>query len=275
MSLINEALKKAERTRNKEGKEPQPDAKPPAGAEESPISMAAQAELRPRPAMYEKPGNGAPVVIAAVAVVVIAVVAVAIFLFMRPGGGTAPEAMPMAASAPEADHMPPQAPEPALKAPAPAPPRETASAPPPVTSAKATPEPTPAMEPTPPVAAVATPGTDATAAEIAHAEAQIAKLETLLERAAELTEKAETVSAAPPAPRLASPKGDPRVIEFINDLEIQTVRFSATGGKALTNVGVITVGQRVHKETGLRVVGIKTNAITFKDGSGITYIKKF
>ena len=89
------------------------------------------------------------------------------------------------------------------------------------------------------------------------------------------------VVAAAPAPVLpkAEParpgKLEPRAINFIESLRVAGIRASATDSKVLMNDRVYRLGTIVEHEMGLKLTGITASSLTFEDERGGTYTRTF
>ncbi|HWA24685.1 MAG TPA: hypothetical protein VG734_03345 [Lacunisphaera sp.] len=87
-------------------------------------------------------------------------------------------------------------------------------------------------------------------------------------------------AAAPETPKpeasAARPgKLEPRAINFIESLRVAGIRASATDSKVLMNDRVYRLGTIVEHEMGLKLVGITANSLTFEDERGGTYTRTF
>jgi hypothetical protein len=77
------------------------------------------------------------------------------------------------------------------------------------------------------------------------------------------------VSAAPP------PKLEPRAIQFIENIKVAGIMARPTDSKVLMNDRVYRIGSLVEAEMGLTLVGITANSLTFEDGNGGRYTRTF
>lgn len=249
MSLINDALKKAQKQRT--GGLPPLGSMPGVGGERATdLSHRARGSSGAPTGMLIGVGLGAIGLLALV---------VAGFLFLR----SRPDAAP---ATPE---------RPVTTAAAPVTPAATTPAP--ATPAVATPvatAPTPAKDnvfvlPVAPPAPAPAPTSTAT---VATAPAQPA-----------VQPKAATVSSPTPPPAATStaeaprPAGrlEPRAIQFIDGIRVAGIRASATDSKVLMNDRVYRIGDIVEHEMGLRLVGITTSSLTFEDDRGGRYTRNF
>ena len=80
------------------------------------------------------------------------------------------------------------------------------------------------------------------------------------------------VSAAPPQP---AAKLEPRAIQFIENIKVAGIRASATDSKVLMNDRVYRIGSVVEAEMGLKLVEIAAGALTFEDERGARYTRTF
>ena len=77
---------------------------------------------------------------------------------------------------------------------------------------------------------------------------------------------------AAPAPAV---KLDARAITYIESLRIAGIRASATDAKVLMNDRVYRVGDIVEHEMNLKLIGITANSLTFEDEHGGRYTRQF
>jgi hypothetical protein len=77
------------------------------------------------------------------------------------------------------------------------------------------------------------------------------------------------VPNAPPSP--ATPAPDPRVTAFLDTLRVTAILPSSTAPKVLMNGEVYKLNDLVDRATGLRIIKITNNNLTFKDPSGFEY----
>jgi len=93
----------------------------------------------------------------------------------------------------------------------------------------------------------------------------------------------EPPKVEPPAPAVVMPaappaKLEPRAINFIEAIRVAGIRASATDSKdskVLMNDRVYRVGNTVEAEMGLRLVEITPNSLTFEDDRGGRYTRSF
>ena len=237
MSLINDALKKAQRERTNAPEHPTigtpPSPPPPAGR--GPASRSTlQARSNPWPAL----------------IVVLAVIGggTAVW-FLKPGGQSAPATTGTAAVAVQTSEPP--APPPVTATPlepAPALVSLQINLPGP-TETLATPV---AAAPVPP--AVATPPPQATAA------------------VAQPVPPAQAASVTEPF-KISLQLEDPRILAFLDAARIQGIRSVADDAKLLMYSKVFRAGTVVDRELGLKLVQILPNELVFEDARGIQYRK--
>lgn len=77
------------------------------------------------------------------------------------------------------------------------------------------------------------------------------------------------------APAGPAPKLEPRAIQFIESLKVAGIRASATDAKVLMNDRVYRIGSLVEPEMGLKLVEIANGALTFEDERGARYTRTF
>jgi hypothetical protein len=258
MSLINEALKKAQRARN----EGQPtDAPPIPGG--GPV------------ARREQPRSAKTIVLiggGALALVIVSVV-VTVYLLNRPSapatsavtvastreGAANPSSSPAPKSGAPVTPAPVIAPttskSPDAITPSPAPAdksRPIATAP-----TKASPTPTSTPAPDAPKAPAISTSPTSTAAVSPAAPAAVS-----------------SAPASSPAPAPAA-KPDERVAAFVESLRVTGIRSSGNDSRVLMNEKVYRVNELVDRTLGVRLVKVGTDSLTFADANGATYVKYF
>jgi len=238
MSLINEALKKAQKQRT--GEAPSLSSLPSIGGER-PVHIAKR---------RTPPGFDTLLLRLGVGVGVLVIVVVGGILLFRDKGTPAPTPPPPVAVAP--------APSPTATSPTPAAPVQTA----PSTQAstfvvpQATP---PAAAPAKTVTVTATPKAETAPSVVAQTPAPV-------------VEPPKPEPAKPPA---AARKLEPRAINYIESIRVAGIRASATDSKVLMNDRVYRVGDTVEHEMGLKLVGITSSSLTFEDEQGGRYTRNF
>jgi hypothetical protein len=80
------------------------------------------------------------------------------------------------------------------------------------------------------------------------------------------------VIAPPPAP-LDPSQPDPKILAYIETLQVAGVRLTGTGSKALINDRVYREGDIIDRLLGLRVKKIDSDVLTFVDERGVIYTK--
>lgn len=81
-------------------------------------------------------------------------------------------------------------------------------------------------------------------------------------------------AAEPPAPVVAA-KMDSKAVGYIENLRIAGIRASATDSKVLMNDRVYRIGDIVEHEMGLKLIGITSSSMTFEDERGAKYTRNF
>lgn len=85
--------------------------------------------------------------------------------------------------------------------------------------------------------------------------------------------------AKPPAEAAAPPKPagrlEPRAIQYIENLKVAGIRISGNDSKVLMNDRVYRAGNTIEHEMGLKLVGITANSLTFEDEHGGKYTRNF
>jgi hypothetical protein len=243
MSLINEALKKAQRQRHDD---PAGAAGPAAGAGGAVAGRSGPRPLRTLLLL----ATGAFVLIAASVVFTVYFVnepapppapprpKKKVEISQKaPAPVTAPAAVspatkPPAASAPPKVETPAPAPLPAAT------PLKVERAAEPITAEKPTPAPTPAPLP-PEATAVAVP------------------------------------PPAPPKPSTAEPIADARVQAFVDTMRISGVKAAGAESRVLLNDRVYRLNDIVDRPLNVRLIKVESSSVTFSDGGGFTYVKYF
>lgn len=87
--------------------------------------------------------------------------------------------------------------------------------------------------------------------------------------AAPVPAKSEPVKPATPT------KLEPKAIVFIESLRVVGIRASATDSKVLMNDRVYRIGNTIEHEMGIKLTGITANSLTFEDERGGSYTRTF
>jgi len=248
MSLINEALKKAQKQRT--GDTPSLTAMPAIGGE-----SAARIARRGKPEGFNslllKIGLG----VGALAILIVGTV----LILRRPASAPAPTPATTFTPLPAAPAA--AAPAPVIKQP------EVAVVAPPVTA----PAPTVVVAPnSPPVHATATATPPAASTTVVLAPVEPPK--PISTAAIQLAP--EPAKPVAPTPGLAR-KLEPRAINFVNSIRVAGIRASANDSKVLMNDRVYRVGDTVEAEMGLKLAGITANSLTFEDENGGRFTRNF
>lgn len=253
MSLINDALKKAQRLRTEQS----PGAPPPPmpGGTTPGHRIAKRGQAMPAQTLILILGG------AAVLIVLSAVITV-VWLNRSPE----PVHKPAVAATHPAAHPPSGEPSPVIVAPviaapkpAPEPPPTAAATPPGETASQTASanETVPAGPTTPPVTVPAT-----------------APAPTAQQLAEEI--RAKEIPAPPPAPPKPAPaKPNPQVQMFVDAVRVAGIRFSGSESKVLMNDRVYRVNDVVDRTLGVRLQQVTADTLTFVDANGITYVKNF
>lgn len=246
MSLINEALKKAQRQRTEE----------PAGTPEAPVAATARIAKRGK----ATPANTLVLIgSGAVALIVLSVVAT-VFWVNRPAptpAASTPAPQP-APAAPAGSDTP--APVVVAHLPAPAP----------VASASVAPAAeTPRAQPAAPSTAPDIPPAPVPAPAAAAASSPSVLAATTPPPAA----VPAPVPEPPPAPKPAAP--NERVTAFVEAVRVTGIRSSGTESKVLMNERVYRVNDIVDRTLNLRLTKVAPEGLTFTDANGVTYVKNF
>ncbi len=269
MSLINEALKKAQRARLED--QAAAEAIAPGGA----VPKRRQARSANTMVLI---GAGA------VTLIVLSVVATVYFVSgdSKPAPAPTPVAKSTATPSPTAAAAAPTPPAsaPASPSPVPAPP----SAPAPATaaaipSAAALPTTTATAAPTPATVPTGTPSVPAVADTSLAGKAATPTTTPAASSARPATPApvATPVAAIPPAAAPAgapaAPTLDPRIAAYVDGLRVTGVRASGNDSRVLMNDRVYRVNDMVERNLGVRLVKVAGDSLTFADANGFTYVK--
>lgn len=290
MSLINDALKKAQRERSGEHAPAQP--APPASTPPAPPPAQSHAA----PAAASSGFKGWPLV-AGVAIVVVGFLGWRMFAPSKPADTVVAtsESAPTAATPATTTPAPASAqpgPQPIVSAPATQPaetvstttaassaattqkPAEVATTQPAVPAPVAQTQPAPTTEPPPAVAvkveeqpavAVNIPATTAAAPTTAPRELP----------ATVITIPDGPVGTSPAAPLITLRQQDPRILAYLDALRVNGIRPSPDDPKALMNNRVFRIGDVVDRELNLRLTSIAPSKLGFEDDRGMPYLKSF
>lgn len=267
MSLINEALKKAQRQRAAEQTSVSPEAAVESPVESGPLATGAHAG----PPRRRRPAAAQTVVLLSVGAVLLLVCGgLTAFILFAPSPAqdtprlaatmpatiaeTTPAAETAATISPDASASPVQ---PVVVVPLPAPtPDATIIAPepvpaPPVVAASPTPAPAPVAIPTPPVIKAPQPEVVTTSSAVA--------------------------ATATPPPEVAgsSEKPNPQVHIFLEQIRVAGIRASQSDPRVLMNDRMYRLNDMVDARLQLRLTGISNLALTFTDANGHVYTHNF
>lgn len=249
MSLINEALKKAQRVRTEEPGDPAAPVQPAAG-NSARIAKRGKATSANTMVLI---GSGA-------LVLVVLSVVLTVFLVNRP---SAPA--PKSASAAPVAPLPAPAPPPAET---PAPVLVTPALTPAVSPSPAETGATAGTSPSVPPTAPTTPAASAPAAPAPSAEPPATPP---IVAATPAPAPAAIVPATPPPP--AAP--DERITAFVEAIKVAGIRSSGNESRVLMNDRVFRVNDIVDRTLGVRLIKVDTDHLTFADARGATYVKNF
>lgn len=258
MSLINEALKKAQRLRTEDAADP---------TSSYPVGGAG-ASRRGKP----QSANTMVLIGSGALVLVVLSVFFTVYLVNRPStpasaavASAAPVVKPAAAAPVVSEPTTPAIviPKIAPSQTAPAPGESSGSATPSVAAA-----PTPASSVTAPGTPPVTVAIPATAPQPpSTAPSQTASLP---------TPQAEPQVAAPaPAPALAPDAPDERVSAFVESVRVTGIRSSGAESRVLMNERVYRVNDIVERTMNVRLIKAASDSLTFSDPRGVIYVKRF
>ncbi len=251
MSLINEALKKAQRQRTDSPDSPVVSAVVSGTATTPPDAAAVEMPAR----RGRSSRSGAPVILlgAGGAVLVVVSVVATVFLLNRPAPAPAGTAVRSAGVSDVASSPPPVASVPEIKAPIIS---RIEPVPPPIATA---PTPSAPLSNTAAITAAATSAPEpvaATATEPASTAASVASV------------------AAPATPRTDG-KTDPRISAFVDAIRVAGIRSSGNESRVLMNDKVYRVNDIVERPLAIRLTKVEADTLTFTDANGIVYVKSF
>lgn len=265
MSLINEALKKAQRQRTEESG-PAVTAAAPAtpGTVTAPVARIPK-HRPPMPArtLVVLIGGGC-------SLLVMAGVLVFVFFFNNSEPEPAPHPKPVVAAKPPVAPAPAPEPAPAVT-PAASPVVSPAPAPAVASVAPVAAAPEPALGSTAPAVSVKLPPIVASTEPSAPAPAPVVQVAT----PAPVVEPAPVVAVRPVAPRPAvrEPVANTAIYELLEKLRVSGVRASSTDPKVIINDRVYRLNDIVDKNTQLRLIRIESFTLIFSDPSGFEYRK--
>ena len=239
MSLINEALKKAQRQRTAD---PVAVAAPAPGTAEAPVARIAKRRA-PMPArtLVILVGGGVSLVLMA---------GLLTFLFWDSGSSEE--------LAPVVPHKPVIAVNPL-----PTTPIITQPTPPPAAVSPVTPI-TPPLTPVTPVAPVIT---------VKFAPIAVPPPEPTPEVVVPPSPPPKPPVPPPAQVIVSSPTGNPRVYQFLETLRVSGIRASETDPKVIMNDRVFRLNDLVDRNTQLRLIRVNASTLTFADGNGFEYQK--
>jgi hypothetical protein len=255
MSLINEALKKAQRLRT----------------EETTDSSSAVSYTGTHPAKRSQAHAGNTMVLIGSGALVLIVLSVVFTVYLvnrpaKPAHSVATTPAPKASS----ESPSPAASEssaPAIVAPKIIAPTTTTAATEPLAPSSTSPAVT-ASSPTPPVVASAVPATATPLAAVTpSAPPQPAPAPT--------AETSAATTGPSAAPTLAPGEPDERVAAFVDAVRVTGIRSSGAESRVLMNERVYRVNDVVERNLGVRLIKAEVDSLTFSDGRGVTYVKHF
>lgn len=250
MSLINDALKKAQRQRGDEpGSEP-------AGSPGGPTRIA----RREKP-----PGFQALLLRLGVGVIAVCAIIVTTVLLVRRGDAPSAAVPPVAKSAPAVPANPP-APTPKTDPVAPPPAAPNTDTPPVTIAATNPPAATPANPPAtaPATSSVMPPVPAATPPPASTGPIAVPNL--VLPPVAD--------GAPIPAPTTAAEQ-DRRILSYLANLRVNMIRPAGAESKVLMNDRVYRLNDIVEYTLGLKITGIAYQRLEFVDERGVGYVKQF
>ena len=264
MSLINEALKKAQRLRTNEP------------VEEVPLPGATV-----RVAKREQPRSARSLVLlvgGSVTLVVLSVVAT-VYLINRTPAPTSAVTKPAAGKPPDTKPSSPVNDAPQIKVPLAPPATEPAPAKTePATGASATKPETPTVPVEKPPVVAATPAATEPAAPTPTETKPAPPAKTPPEKGpAKGAAVASTPAATPPptTPPAGPARQDERIHAYVDAIRVSGIRSSGGESRVLMNDRVFRVNDIVDRGLALRLTGVAPDSLTFTDANGATYVKNF
>jgi hypothetical protein len=271
MSLINDALKKAQQLQTQGQPTPNPGVTPNAPVvTESPQASSGQAGSPRASSASDRsmPGQFFMLLAFGAGALIAVSVLATVYLLRRPATPVVVQtpavlsqtvaAAPVVAQTPATS----SAPVPVVKAPALALPLSI----PPVTPAEVfAPAPAPVVTklPAPPPTAVTAPVTAPAVAAVPSPAPTLS-----------VTPAASLFSPPPAAPATIDPsKPDPKILAYLDALQIAGIRVSDTGSKVLMNDRVFRENEIVDHLLGLRLKKVESDNLTFVDERGVIYTK--
>lgn len=73
----------------------------------------------------------------------------------------------------------------------------------------------------------------------------------------------------------ANPKGDERVHAFVDTIRVTGIRSSGSDSRVLMNEKVFRVNDLVDRSLNIRLIKVEADNLTFSDANGVTYVKFF
>lgn len=86
--------------------------------------------------------------------------------------------------------------------------------------------------------------------------------------------KVEAVEAPPPAPALAPDAPDERIAAFVEAIRVTGIRSSGTESRVLMNERVYRVNDIVERTLNVRLIKAAADNLTFTDPRGVIYVKR-
>ena len=240
MSLINDALKKAQKMRTQN-----PVSSAPFLPDDGPGPVAKRS--RPMSARWLLG------IVAGATVLVAGSVLATVFLLHKPQAAPVPQPAVLPTTVAESPVLSPAAP-PTGKSETPSAPVLTVTAPAPASVPPSPAAPAPANVPPPPAAPISAPPTaEANTPPVASPEIR---------------------PAAPPPPASAG-KFDARAQAYVDALHVTGIRASGDDSKVLMNDRVFRLNDIVERSLGLRLTGVAAERLSFTDANGVVYTRNF
>jgi hypothetical protein len=255
MSLINEALKKAQRMQH----------------EETATVSAAPYPVGRHAARRETSSHSPNLVLMGTGALVIVVLSVffTVYLINRPSDSnrvaqstaTPPAATPAPTPAPDETNTPAIVP-PKVSLPTTTPPAAVATSP--AANATTVPSTAPAQAPAPESANATPPAGSVASTNVAPPAATTTST----------SAPAATPPTAAPA-SLGATAPDERVAAFVDAVRVTGIRSSGADSRVLMNERVYRVNDVVERTLGVRLIKAAADSLTFSDARGVTYVKNF
>ncbi len=253
MSLINDALKKAQKMRTQDQAAPAPSQ---AIGDSGPVAK------RARPMSTKWLGG----LVAGAAVLVVVSVLVTVVWLRKPEAAPAPKPV----ASPAAVSVSPPPPPTPNASPSPAPGTAPATPSPLVVAAAPA-----AVAGTAPIASPVETRPNAASPVVPAAPAESPPPPAGVPAVPPVDTGRPPLAANPVTRPAAAPKADPRIQAYVDALRVTGIRASGSDSKVLMNDRVFRVNDIVDRPLSLRLTGVAADRLTFTDENGLVYTRNF